>query len=438
MTGRATREPLRAPVLMVDFELGQPWPRISRSKTGDCAWVRLLVRLHRSPIGLVYLPLDKSGIAPDELRETVEPLVAEAAAAHHREYGCPPVTPGAPATSGLPLCLAQLERVAKFGPSLTVVIPTRNRAARLAGCIASILETGYHDLEIIVVDNAPSGPETELLIAGRSEWKGSVRYIREDRASSPLARNSGLAASTSEIVAFVDDDVLVDPGWPTALASEFIDSPGTGCVTGPIVAAEMATQAQLWLEEYGGFAKGFVRNEFSLAGPRPSPLFPYAAGRFGSGANMAFRRPALVEIGGFDLALGGGAPARGGEDLAAFFTIIARGRRLIYQPRMLVQHFHHREYVALRRVMLGYGLGLGAYLMKTVYDRPARLMDIAGRLPQGIRYLLASDSVKNRGLTSSYPTELRLRELCGLGLGPFAYLIGRAEVRRRRSAATRS
>jgi hypothetical protein len=192
------------------------------------------------------------------------------------------------------------------------------------------------------------------------------------------------------------------------------------------------------MEEYGGFCKGFVRRVHSCSDPPPSPLFPYTAGRFGSGANMAFRRSVLGRIGGFDESLGGGTLARGGEDLAVFFSAVAGGCRLVYQPAMLVRHYHHRGYDAVRRVMLGYGMGLGAYLTKTVYDRPTRLLDIARRVPPGLTYLLAGSSAKNRAMSSSYPRELRAREYAGLVLGPFAYLLGRVALRRETRAAIRS
>jgi hypothetical protein len=52
---------------------------------------------------------------------------------------------------------------------------------------------------------------------------------------------------------------------------------------------ELETQVQLWVEGWAGFNKGSQRRVFDLAGNRPDdPLFPFAAGKFGSGANMAF------------------------------------------------------------------------------------------------------------------------------------------------------
>ena len=433
---------LRPPIRPIELDLGRPWPLID-GPTGGEAWggVQILVRLHGSPVGLILAPLPQSGIDPAELRAIVEPVVADAAAAHRLEHGC---GPGAPASAAgpatpRPACLVARARISAEGPPLSVVIPTRNRADRLACCVDSVLATGYHDLRVIVVDNAPSGPETQDLVRRRSDWSGRVLYVQEDRAGVARARNRGLAVAGTALVAFLDDDVLVDPGWAAGLVSELTGEPGVGCVTGPIVAAELVELPQIWIEEYGGFCKGFVRRVYDCAQPPPSaPLFPYAAGRFGSGANMAFRAGDLAGAGGFDEALGGGTLSRGGEDLAAFFDVLAAGHRLVYQPSMLVRHYHHRDLAALRRTLLGYGMGLGAYLTKAVYDRPERLLDIARRARPGLNYLLNGSSAKNRGRSASYPWELTAREFLGLGIGPYAYLAARYALRRARDSERRA
>ena len=87
-------------------------------------------------------------------------------------------------------------------------------------------------------------------------------------------------------------------------------------MTGAILPAEQETRAQLWLEEYGGFHKGFRRQVFDLTTHRrDTALYPYDAGQFGSGANMAFRTDVLRAMGGFAVDLGAGTPAHGGEDI---------------------------------------------------------------------------------------------------------------------------
>jgi hypothetical protein len=79
--------------------------------------------------------------------------------------------------------------------------------------------------------------------------------------------------------------MLVDEHWVARLVEAFDAAPDVACVTGAILPAEQETQAQLWLEEYSGFHKGFGRQVFDLTmHRRDTPLYPYDAGQFGSGA----------------------------------------------------------------------------------------------------------------------------------------------------------
>ncbi len=117
---------------------------------------------------------------------------------------------------------------------------------------------------------------------------------------------------------------------------------------------------------------------------RGDPLYPYTAGTFGSGANMAFDTAVLRVLGGFDPATGAGTVARGGDDLSAFFEVISAGYRLVYNPAAFVMHAHHADYAALKHQAYGYGVGLTAFLTKTVIDRPGRLLELARLSRHGV------------------------------------------------------
>lgn len=426
----------RPPVRKLEIDLDRDWPAVAGPSQDSSAvgGIQVLARLHGCPVGLVVARLPEAGLTPGQLERLVSPVVAEAVQAHRwrDEQATDAELSGGAASSAEPRCQRIRNALNANGPALDVVIPTRNRPDRLAECVDSLLATSYRRLRVIVVDNDPSGPETADLVSGRADWAPWVQYVFEPRAGISLARNRGIEQATAGIVAFVDDDVTVDPGWAAGLASAFLDEPEAGCVTGPIIAAELNTQAQMWIEEYGGFAKGFVRRVFDPFDSRAEvPLFPYAAGTYGSGANMAFRRETIRDL-GFDPALGIGTPARGGEDLAAFAGAVLSGRRLVYEPSMMVRHRHHAAYEKLRQVILGYGVGLGAYLAKTIYDRPWTLIEVARRVPPGLAYLLSPESPKNSHKSTGYPLELTFRELAGIAWGPFAYGLGRLELRRRR------
>jgi hypothetical protein len=253
--------------------------------------------------------------------------------------------------------------------------------------------------------------------------------VREDRPGLARAHNSGLVHVTSPIVAFTDDDVVVDPAWLGALVDGFDRQPNVGCVTGMIFPLELETEAQDWLERYAGFNKGFEPLVFDRARPSADPLFPYTAGTFGSGANMAFRSDVLLAMRGFEPALGAGTEAKGGDDLAAFFDVIATGHAIAYEPEAIVYHEHHRTFEALRRQTFGYGAGLTAYLTKTILDQPDRVTDMLTRAPGAVRHALSPSSAKNERLPVSTPRTLVRRERLGMLAGPALYLLSRWDSR---------
>src|SRR5207302_7024291 len=121
--------------------------------------------------------------------------------------------------------------------------------------------------------------------------------------------------------------------------------------------------------------------------------------------------------------------AQGAEDLAAFFQVITRGYRLVYEPAALLYHPHRRDYMALRKYLYGYGVGLTAYLTKILLDTPRLLFDLIPKLPYGLVFTLSARSPKNNKKSIQYPKELTILELKGMLCGPFAYLYSRWTMR---------
>ena len=171
------------------------------------------------------------------------------------------------------------------------------------------------------------------------------------------------------------------------------------------------------------------RGSYPVCRPRNLPLHPYTAGQFGSGVSAAFTAAFLQSVNGFDAALGPGAPARAGEDLALFFQVIMHGHRLVYTTASLLYHLHRRDYPGLRQQMYNYGVGLSAYLTKNMYDAPRLLFDFASKVPYGLYFTLSNRSPKNTKKTTYYPKELSSLELKGMLYGPFAYLQSRWSLR---------
>ncbi|MEA2756547.1 MAG: hypothetical protein QOJ54_2836, partial [Aliidongia sp.] len=259
-------------------------------------------------------------------------------------------------------------------PSLTIAICTKDRPARLQRCLAALLpqiEAGRRQgqaIEVLVVDNAPSDERTTELVAAFAE----VRYEREPRPGLDFARNRALGDASGDWIAFLDDDVVVDRDWLAGMREAWAENPDACALTGLVLPFELATPAQIIFEQRGGFRRGFDKIRYGAIFPA-NPLYPCASGIFGAGCNMAFRRDAMLALGGFDEALDTGAPLPGGGDLDAFFRIIRAGHVLAYEPRLLVYHEHRRDLPALRRQYWSWGLGCMAFLAKCYHaDPPVR------------------------------------------------------------------
>lgn len=312
-------------------------------------------------------------------------------------------------------------------PRASVVVPTlcRNPPALLR-TIDALLAQDYPDFEVIVVDNrheARRGPLPAFPVGSR------VRAVEERRRGISAARNRGVATATSDIVAFTDDDAVVERDWLRVLGSRFALDPEVEAIGGAVLPSELQTEAQLWFEEfYGGFTRSF-RAE-TLSGKRQQGgVFPYAPARFGAGCNMAFRRSTLERTGGFITSLGTGTPARGGEDLAMFIELITSGSTVAFEPAALVRHCHrHTEGEFLREVR-DYGTGLTAMFTALIVRNPRHLLALIRRLPAGLRLLVRPRAQRSPSLRPSYPRRALAYQVMGMATGPVAYARSAARAR---------
>jgi GT2 family glycosyltransferase len=419
------------PVARTEIELSAPPTELELvNDAPQTRKILALVRLHTYPLGIVVLDgtKDRSWHLHSSLVWSVmrEPINAHLAAdvlsavddidSLHKE------------SQQVPECVHRRAAVLANPPGITVIVATRERPDGLRACLEALLRLEYPRYEVVVVDNDPVTTATSQLVADR--FTPAVRYVRENRRGLASAHNRGLGEVKTDIVAFVDDDVIVDRHWLTGIAEGFAADIGVGCVTGLILPAELDTPAQLLLQRHGGYDKGFAQRIFDMDRHRPDdPLFPFTAGRLGSGANMAFATEVLRRLGGFDPAMGIGTFARGGDDLVAFFRVVVR-HRLVYQPAAIVWHRHHREMAALRKQAFGYGVGLGAFLTSAMVHEPRMWMELLSRLPAGTMFAFNPSSARNRFRYDGLPTDMARREKLGLLCGPTTYAVSRWRTRR--------
>ena len=413
------------PVLVGDLDLDDRLPELNP----ECQYqsARLLVRLHGRPIGEVLLSLQCRALPAADVAAQVWSQLGNRIAKHYADDGLTP--PAHLTAAGLTppersSCATRWPVAA--GPSVTVVIATRDRTESLLRCLASVSRLDYPMFDVVVADSSPRGDATARALD--REWPFPLQYLCVARPGLALAHNEALRAVAGEIIAITDDDVEVEASWLSVIAEAFAGTSAV-CVTGLILPAELQTRAQVLVEEAGGFARGFTRRIFTHDMPDPSPLFPFTAGRFGSGANMAFRTDWLLAHGGFDPATGAGSPARGGDDLLAFLRVIIEGGTLVYEPAAVVRHWHRADYEGLRRQAFGYGVGTGAYLTATAWKRPSLLWEMLRRTTPALRHLLDPGSARNSSRGSAFPRELIWRETAGVLVGPAAYALSRWRYR---------
>ncbi|HXT29174.1 MAG TPA: glycosyltransferase, partial [Vicinamibacterales bacterium] len=249
----------------------------------------------------------------------------------------------------------------------------------------------------------------------------------EPRPGLDWARNAAIRASTADIVAYTDDDVSVDRGWPKAIAAAFEAEPHAACVTGLVVPDELDSPAQVLFETYGGFGRGFERAVYRVdveRGESAARLYG-GTGRFGTGANMAFRRSFFASEGLFDPALDVGTPTNGGGDLEMFFRVLKAGRVLVYEPAAMVRHRHRRSYEELRKQIANNGIGFYSYLVRTAQAYPD---ERAALVRLGLWWLWwwnVRRIVRALVRPGPVPLDLMLAELKGSFIGLRRYAVAR-------------
>jgi GT2 family glycosyltransferase len=410
-----------SPIRMMEVELTRPLPAVRYDGQHRRAWV--LGRLHTEPVGMCAVALDPGGLTPDQLGALLWPALREPVTERFAAAGLP--QPRSLTREGLTAepaawpFLRRRRRVLDTAPFISVVICTRDRPDQLAACLRHLDRQEYPHFEVVVVDNVPTSDAVRTLVETR-EGEVAYRHVVEPRGGLSWARNTGTAAARSDLIAFLDDDAQPDSHWLTGLACGFARGGDIGCVTGATLPVRLDTPAQELFEQVGGHAtsRGFARAVFTRQGPQ-NPLFPMPA--FGVGVNMAFRRQALARIGGFDVALGTGTPARASEDTLALTQVLLADYRIAYEPAALMRHDHRPDMDSLGHQLYGYGVGLTAYYVALLRRQPSVFPALLRLLLPAASYVREA-MVTRTATAQDLPARLKSLQHRGMLAGPVAYV----------------
>jgi O-antigen biosynthesis protein len=214
-------------------------------------------------------------------------------------------------------------------PRVSVVVCSHNGERTLPDCLDGLLALEYPDFEVIVVDDG-STDRTAAIATQYGFW-----VITTEHRGLASARNSGLAAATGEIVAYLDDDARPDPDWLTFLAASFLTTSHVG-IGGPNV-------------EYPG--DGAVAECVARAPGGPvHVLVSDTEAEHIPGCNSAFRKDALEAVGGFDPRFWAA-----GDDVDLCWRLRDEGGTLGFSPGAVVWHHSRSSLRGYWRQQVGYG-----------------------------------------------------------------------------------
>jgi len=219
-------------------------------------------------------------------------------------------------------------------PKVSIVIPVYNKVEYTRDCVEQLGKTLPHNFngEIIVVDDA-SADETPAVLKQFAAADNRIKVLRNPQNVGFIAScNHGAQAASGEILVFLNNDTLPQPGWLPPLIRTLRDAPKAGAVGGKLIYPDGT------LQEAGGviFSDGSGCNFGKHDAAANAPLYSFLREvDYCSGALLATRRSLFLELGGFDSRY---APAYY-EDTDYCFTLREKGHRVYYQPESAVVHF---------------------------------------------------------------------------------------------------
>jgi glucosyl-dolichyl phosphate glucuronosyltransferase len=216
---------------------------------------------------------------------------------------------------------------------ITVILCTYNRCQLLATALQSVKASTLPESvewEVLVVDNNSKDQTREVVEDFCHRYPGRFRYLFEPRQGKSHALNAGVANAEGDVLAFMDDDVTVEPTWLQNLTAPLQNGKWVG--SGGRVLPKWTCPIPRWLPAEGWYGSAPLALFDLGVNPRELAEPPF-------GTNMAFRKKLFEKYGGFRTDLG---PCPGSEirneDTEFGRRLLAAGEHLCYVPSAVVYH----------------------------------------------------------------------------------------------------
>jgi O-antigen biosynthesis protein len=219
---------------------------------------------------------------------------------------------------------------ASTAPRVSVIVCTYNGSATLRACLEGVLAVRYPDYEVIVVSDGSTDGSSDIA----RQYSG-VKVIETPQRGLAAARNTGMEAATGEILAYIDDDAIPDPDWLTHLAASFGDDSFVAAGGPNVLPPGASAVAECVANAPGGPTHVLVSDTEAEHIP---------------GCNMAVRKTALEEIGGFDPQF-----RAAGDDVDVCWRLLDTRHRIAFSPGAVVWHHRRGTVRGYLRQQRGYG-----------------------------------------------------------------------------------
>jgi O-antigen biosynthesis protein len=264
-------------------------------------------------------------------------------------------------------------------PKVSVVVACYNGERTLRACLDSLQRLNYPGFEVILVDDGSTDATPQIAFE-----RPNIRYFRHEKnLGLSVARNTGIAAATGEIVAFTDADCRADEDWLYYLVGDLLGSEFAGLGGPNLLPPEDSAVAAAVMVSPGGPAHVMLTD-------RQAEHIP--------GCNMAFYKSALADIGGFDPLF-----HQAGDDVDLCWRLQQAGYKIGFSPAAFVWHYRRSTVGAYLRQQRGYGEAEALLVSK----HPENFNSFGGNIWQGRIYtaskfgVLLRPAIIYRGLFGS-------------------------------------
>ncbi len=232
---------------------------------------------------------------------------------------------------------------------ISIIIPTYNRKIFLANCLKSLFNQTYpkEKYEIIIVDDGSNDGTKEFITGLQSKYNAyNLNYFYQRNKGWASSRNLGIKKTKGKIIVFIDTDCIANKNWLESILMSFGKAPKrVGGIGGPTVVKfyKQNIIAQIDQAILNHFINKFKKDKEALFLPT---------------CNLSIKKEIFAKIGNFDTDF----DKEAGEDSEFCWRIIKNGYKLIYEPRMQVEHLQRDTFSSF--LLQNFTYGRGMYLVR--------------------------------------------------------------------------